>query len=98
MWPPRRTGAMHQHSASQHVGERSDALAVLQALEALGGSADREMLQKLPELQAQGIHITDDAMVAEQMKKTSIRLVKASYRNIKITTPEDIAVAEAFLS
>ena len=37
-------------------------------------------------------------MVAEQMKKTSIRLVKASYRNIKITTPEDIAVAEAFLS
>ena len=60
--------------------------------------AYREMLQKLPELQAQGIHITDDAMVAEQMKKTSIRLVKASYRNIKITTPEDIAVAEAFLS
>ena len=60
--------------------------------------AYREMLQKLPELQAQGIHITDDAMVAEQMKKTSIRLVEASYRNIKITTPEDIAVAEAFLS
>lgn len=59
--------------------------------------AYREMLQKLPELQAQGIHITDDAMVAEQMKKTSIRLVEASYRNIKITTPEDIAVAEAFL-
>lgn len=60
--------------------------------------AYREMLQKLPELQAQGIHITDDAMVAEQMKKTRIRLVEASYRNIKITTPEDIAVAEAFLS
>ena len=60
--------------------------------------AYREMLLKLPELQAQGIHITDDAMVAEQMKKTRIRLVEASYRNIKITTPEDIAVAEAFLS
>ena len=60
--------------------------------------AYREMLQKLPELQAQGIRITDDAMVAEQMKKTRIRLVEASYCNIKITTPEDIAVAEAFLS
>lgn len=59
--------------------------------------AYREMKKKLPELTAQGIHITDDAMVAEQMKQAKIRLVEASYRNIKITTPEDIAVAEAFL-
>lgn len=59
--------------------------------------AYREMLAALPELSARGIHITDDAMVAELMKQTKIRLVEASYRNIKITTPEDIAVAEAFL-
>ncbi len=59
--------------------------------------AYREMKEKLPELTAQGIHITDDAMVAEQMKQAKVRLVEASYRNIKITTPEDIAVAEAFL-
>ncbi len=59
--------------------------------------AYREMRKRLPELTARGIHITDDAMVAEQMKQAKIRLVEASYRNIKITTPEDIAVAEAFL-
>ncbi len=59
--------------------------------------AYREMRERLPELTARGIHITDDAMVAEQMKQAKIRLVEASYRNIKITTPEDIAVAEAFL-
>lgn len=60
-------------------------------------SAYHKALERLPELEAQGIHLTDDAMVAEEMLQTRIRLVEASYRNIKITTPEDVAVAEAFL-
>lgn len=54
-------------------------------------------LEELPLLEQRGIHLTDDAMVAEEMAGARIRLVEASYRNIKITTPEDIAVAEAFL-
>ncbi|MCI6006124.1 MAG: 2-C-methyl-D-erythritol 4-phosphate cytidylyltransferase [Blautia sp.] len=41
--------------------------------------------------------ITDDAMVVEQETGTGIRLVEGSYQNIKITTPEDLTVAEAFL-
>ena len=41
--------------------------------------------------------ITDDAMVVEQEKGTKIRLVEGSYQNIKITTPEDLDVAETFL-
>lgn len=41
--------------------------------------------------------ITDDAMVIEHETYTRIRLVEGSYQNIKITTPEDLAVAEAFL-
>ena len=41
--------------------------------------------------------VTDDAMVVEQEIGTRILLVEGSYRNIKITTPEDLAVAEAFL-
>ena len=40
---------------------------------------------------------TDDAMVVEQETGTKILLVEGSYQNIKITTPEDLAVAEAFL-
>ena len=41
--------------------------------------------------------ITDDAMVAEHETGVKIRFSEGSYRNIKITTPEDLAVAEAFL-
>lgn len=41
--------------------------------------------------------ITDDAMVVEQETGVRVRLCEGSYRNIKITTPEDLAVAEAFL-
>ncbi len=59
--------------------------------------AYHQALEQLPQLEAKGIHITDDAMVAEEMLHARIRLVEASYRNIKITTPEDIAIAEAFL-
>ena len=41
--------------------------------------------------------ITDDAMVVEEESGTKIRLVEGSYMNIKITTPEDLNVAEIFL-
>lgn len=41
--------------------------------------------------------ITDDAMVVEQETGAKIRLAMGSYQNIKITTPEDLAIAEAFL-
>ena len=41
--------------------------------------------------------ITDDAMVVERMTGESIWLTEGSYENIKVTTPEDMAVAEAIL-
>ena len=41
--------------------------------------------------------ITDDAMVVETYKNAPIRLVEGAYENIKITTPEDILIAEKFL-
>ena len=41
--------------------------------------------------------ITDDAMVMERFGNTKIKLVEGSYENIKITTPEDILVAEKIL-
>ena len=36
-------------------------------------------------------------MVVEQMLHRRVRLVEASYRNIKVTTPEDLLIAEAFI-
>lgn len=41
--------------------------------------------------------ITDDAMVVEQETGLRVRLAEGSYQNIKITTPEDLVVAESFL-
>lgn len=41
--------------------------------------------------------VTDDAMVLEQMTGQQVKVIKGSYRNIKITTPEDLLVAEAYV-
>ncbi len=60
-----------------------------------------ELYQRLDrdegDLMAKGINITDDAMVVEYYTDTKVKLVEGSYDNIKITTPEDITVAEAIL-
>ena len=42
------------------------------------------------------IHVTDDAMLVEKLGR-KISIVLGSYRNIKITTPEDLSLAEAIL-
>lgn len=39
-----------------------------------------------------GLEVTDDAQVAE-LAGAPVRVVEGSYRNIKITTPEDLALA-----
>ena len=57
----------------------------------------RRLDREEEELMARGINITDDAMVAEYYSDQKIKLVEGSYNNIKITTPEDIAVAEEIL-
>ena len=41
--------------------------------------------------------ITDDAMVLEYATDHEVKMVEADYRNIKITTPEDLLIAEVFL-
>lgn len=41
--------------------------------------------------------ITDDAMVVETCTAARVKLVEGSYENLKITTPEDLVVAEALL-
>lgn len=41
--------------------------------------------------------VTDDAMVVEKMTGHTVRLFEGSYKNIKITTPEDLDIAGLFL-
>ena len=40
--------------------------------------------------------MTDDAMVVEKMMQKKVKMVEGSYKNIKITTPEDLLIAELF--
>lgn len=49
------------------------------------------------ELDRKGIVVTDDASVVELFTDQKVKLVEGSYKNIKITTPEDLKIAEAFL-
>lgn len=44
------------------------------------------------------VPVTDDAMVVETMLNQSVHLVEGSYQNIKVTTPEDIKIAEVLMS
>lgn len=46
--------------------------------------------QKLLE---EGGQVTDDAMVVERFSGIAVRLIEGSYENIKITTPEDLVIA-----
>ena len=41
--------------------------------------------------------ITDDAMIVEYGSDTKVKLIEGSYENIKVTTPEDMGIAELFL-
>ena len=42
-------------------------------------------------------NITDDAMVVEKYTSVRVKLTQSSYKNIKITTPDDIIIAESFI-
>ena len=46
--------------------------------------------------EAEGFLGTDDAMLVERLEK-EVHIVMGDYRNIKITTPEDLILAEAFM-
>ena len=47
--------------------------------------------------QQKGIQLTDDAALVEQLG-LKVKCVMGSYRNLKITTPEDLILAEALMN
>lgn len=53
--------------------------------------AHRERIRNNP----QKLKITDDAMLVEYIERIPVKLIEGSYENIKITTPEDLILAEA---
>ncbi|MCR5655302.1 MAG: 2-C-methyl-D-erythritol 4-phosphate cytidylyltransferase [Lachnospiraceae bacterium] len=55
------------------------------------------LLAEEEQLLKEHVSITDDAMVLERYSDIPVKLVKGSYENVKITTPEDMEIAETFL-
>lgn len=53
--------------------------------------------KNLEQMEQTGVSITDDAMVVEYFTDHRVKLVEGSYENIKITTPDDIILAERIL-
>ncbi len=59
--------------------------------------AYEKLLCREKELAENGIAVTDDAMVVETLTGHPVKLIEGSYENIKITTPEDVQIAENFI-
>lgn len=58
----------------------------------------KELLDAYEKMQKNRVGvITDDTMILEQYLGKKSRVIRGSYNNIKITTPEDLIVAENFL-
>ena len=60
------------------------------------GALIREAYERLQMFDKMGI--TDDAMVVEEMGDHVVHMYLGDYRNLKITTPEDLTVAEQLLA
>ena len=46
--------------------------------------------------EAENLSVTDDAMLVEALGG-KVKMIKGSYENIKITTPEDLEIGQAIL-
>lgn len=55
------------------------------------------LIGKEQELLQKSIKITDDAMAVETFTGQKVKLIEGSYSNIKITTPEDLEMADVLL-
>ena len=56
-----------------------------------------QLAKQKDSLVEKGIKITDDAMVVETFTNCKVKLTEGSYRNLKVTTPEDLPLAEKYL-
>jgi 2-C-methyl-D-erythritol 4-phosphate cytidylyltransferase len=56
-----------------------------------------ELMQAHRQAQEEGASVTDDAMLLERLGR-KVAIVEGDYRNLKITTPEDLPIAELLLA
>lgn len=83
-----------ENGFAKHTPERNHVWTI-QTPQAFDYSLIRHAYEEL--FRAKDCMVTDDAMVVEKYLDRKVRLVQGSYYNIKITTQEDLMVAEVFL-
>ena len=84
----------------QHTPERAS-LYIVQTPQVFVFEKIKTAYDKLIEAEKDGkleIAITDDAMVMETFTENQVCVVEGSYQNIKITTPDDMILAERILN
>lgn len=84
----------------EHTPDRST-LWSIQTPQVFSYNKIKDAYDKLLSLEKEGqlqIAITDDAMVMETFGELPVRVVEGSYENIKITTPDDMILAERILN
>ena len=79
-----------------HTPDRSLVWTV-QTPQAFVFSLIRDAYERMMASESSQENVTDDAMVIERMTDCRVRLTEGSYRNMKITTPEDLILAEALM-
>lgn len=59
--------------------------------------AYRRMEETRADWEQKGLRVTDDAMAVETFTGRRVKLAEGAYESIKVTTPEDLILAKAFL-
>lgn len=67
---------------------------IVQTPQVFEGGLVKEAYRRL--MEQEHSTVTDDAMAVEWTMQVPVRFFKGSYKNIKITTPEDLETAEVF--
>ena len=70
---------------------------IIQTPQAFEYGLIRRCYDQIMENKPEDLKITDDAMVEEYAGNVPVKLIEGSYNNIKVTTPEDILLAEQIL-
>jgi 2-C-methyl-D-erythritol 4-phosphate cytidylyltransferase len=71
---------------------------LIQTPQAFAYKLVKEAYEKLMMSEKYQAGVTDDAMVVENMTNAKVKLIQGDYTNIKVTTPEDMEIAQVLLN
>ena len=93
--PVKDTIQMTDESGTITLTPKRDSLWTAQTPQSFDFSLAYDAYEQL--MEEEEINVTDDAMVVGLYHDIPIQMVRGSYTNIKVTTPEDLVLAETFL-